>query len=148
MKLLQGNNMDLLRTLEANSIDSIVTCLKLRYDVTKSGEVINIRRNKEVKFSKDKKGYLKARLYCPEVSNSLDKRISFRLHRLVAMFYLKDFSKNLQVNHKDGIKTNNELDNLEMMTCSQNVYHGWNVLDSTSRKNNLKRDESGKFVKG
>lgn len=120
--------------------------LLLRYEIKEDGTIIDLQKNKEVKFCLDQKGYLKARLYTP-LSNHPDGRKSFRLHRIVAMKYLPDYSDDLQVNHKDGNKTNNHYSNLEMVTNAQNAKHGWNVLDSTERKNklNARRLPNGKF---
>ena len=118
-----------------------------RYDIKPNGIVINKRTGKELKFYPDNKGYLKTRIYCPEISQNKDGRKPIRLHRLVAMFYLDTYDQKLQVNHKNGIKTDNRVENLEMVTNSQNVYHAWNNLDSSSRLNKLnkRRGKDGKF---
>jgi hypothetical protein len=128
-------------------IDELKKLISQRYDVKPDGVVINKKTNKELKFHRDDKGYLKTRIYCPELSNNADKRKPIRLHRLVAMFYLDSYDEKLQVNHKNGIKIDNRVDNLEMVTNSQNAYHAWNVLDSTDRKNKLnqKRGTDGRF---
>ena len=117
-----------------------------KYHITEDGRVFNKRTNKELKFAKDNKGYLRARLFTP-TSNHPDGRKPFKLHRLVAMCYLDNYSEDLQVNHLDGDKTNNHYSNLEMVTNSENVKHAWNVLDSTERKNKLnkRRGEDGRF---
>ena len=118
-----------------------------RYEVETTGRVINKRTGKELKFHPDPKGYMKSRIYCPEISEHRDGRKPVRLHRLVAMFYLETYNETLQVNHKNGIKNDNRVDNLEMVTNSQNVYHAFNVLDSTERKNKLnkRRGTDGRF---
>jgi hypothetical protein len=117
-----------------------------RYKIFENGTVINLKRNTEVKFSQDSKGYLRARLYTSE-SKHTDGRKPFKLHRLVAKYFLSNYSEELQVNHKDGNKSNNVFSNLEMMNNSENAYHGWNVLDSTERKNklNARRLPNGRF---
>lgn len=46
-----------------------------------------------------------------------------KVHRLVAIAFLGDFSEKLEVNHIDGDKTNNNYINLEWCTHSYNMYH-------------------------
>jgi len=113
-----------------------------RYEIYKDGTIINLIRNKPVKFSQDVKGYMKARLHS-NLSKHKDGRKPFRLHRIIARAFLDDWAENLQVNHKDGNKLNNHIDNLEMMTPSQNVYHGWNNLDSVNRREQLSNRRIG-----
>lgn len=45
------------------------------------------------------------------------------LHRLLALTYLENSDLTLQVNHKDGNKLNNSLDNLEWVTQRENLHH-------------------------
>lgn len=104
------------------------------YEITYDGKCWNKNRNTMVKFPLDHKGYNKTRLWCPAISKNKDKRIPFRLHRLVAMFHIKNFDPKLEVNHKNGIKTDNRVENLEMVTTKENVLHAWNVLDSEKRR--------------
>lgn len=76
----------------------------------------------------------------PLTSNSLDKdgysRPSFRTrdgksrrvhaHRIVlATFNPVPGWENLEVNHKDGNKSNNKLENLEWVTTKENIHHAW-----------------------
>jgi hypothetical protein len=63
--------------------------------------------------------------------------LNYYIHRLVAEHFLSG-DTSLQVNHKDGIKTNNFLENLEFVTASENCWHSTYVL------NNRK----GQFSKG
>ena len=112
------------------------------YEVKSDGSVFNKITGKSVIFSKDDKGYLRARLHT-SISNHKDGRKPYKLHRLIAMMYLDDYSNDLQVNHKNGIKTDNRVENLEMVTCRDNMLHSWNVLN---RELKLNRDEKGKFI--
>jgi len=113
-----------------------------QYKIFKEGYVVKIKTGNRVKFSIEKKGYMKARLYT-ELSTNKDGRKPYRLHRLIVKAFLDTYDEKLGVNHKDGNKQNNHIDNLEMMTTSQNVYHAWNNLDSKKRREKLSKRRTG-----
>ena len=46
------------------------------------------------------------------------------VHRLVYMAHVGDIPKGMQINHKDECKTNNCIENLEVVTCKQNINYG------------------------
>ena len=45
---------------------------------------------------------------------------NFYVHRIVAMVYLKNYSPELEVNHINGNTLDNRVENLEMVTSSEN----------------------------
>lgn len=49
----------------------------------------------------------------------------FTVHSLLATAFLRNPDKLPSINHKDGNKQNNKLNNLEWCTNSQNVAHAW-----------------------
>lgn len=51
------------------------------------------------------------------------KQVSRLVHRLVCQAFLRGFDSDKQVNHIDGNKSNNRIDNLEMVTNMQNRQH-------------------------
>ena len=44
-------------------------------------------------------------------------------HRLVATYFIVCLDETYVVNHKDGIKTNNWVENLEWISQSENIKH-------------------------
>lgn len=95
-----------------------------KYQVSNLGNIrsLNYHREKRIKNLKkrNRNGYLAVCL-----TNSLTKtQKSFNVHRLVlCAFESKPLDYPFQVNHIDGNKTNNILENLEFVTSSENVIH-------------------------
>jgi len=52
-----------------------------------------------------------------------DKKRYVRMHRLVAEAFLFRRNRLLQINHKDGDKQNNKVENLEWVTPRENMLH-------------------------
>lgn len=53
------------------------------------------------------------------------KMKTFCVHRLMAMTFLADYSPELSVNHLDGVRDNNTIENLEMCTHRENIRHSF-----------------------
>lgn len=96
------------------------------YEVNRKGEIRNKKTKRIKKPQMDSWGYNQVGL-----SNGSKKTIHKTVHRLVAKTFLDSARDDLQVNHIDGNKTNNSIDNLEFVTGSQNVKHAY---DSGIRK--------------
>ena len=89
------------------------------------------------KATKDKQGYLKVVL---SVNGSVYAR---RVHRLVAKEFISNPMNKPEVNHIDGVKDNNEVDNLKWVTAKENVRHAHdNNLIKPFKRNILKGHEN------
>lgn len=53
------------------------------------------------------------------------KRKSILLHRIIAMTFIPNPNNLPEVNHKDGNKNNNHVDNLEWCARQENIDHSW-----------------------
>jgi len=64
--------------------------------------------------------------------NKDDKNCSYLVHRLVAKTFLDNPYNKSEVNHIDGVKTNNNLSNLEWVTREENIQHAFDIGLKTS----------------
>lgn len=98
------------------------------YEVSNKGNVRSwkIRNGKSNKKAhvphilnsfKDKDGYRKCGL------SKSGKTKQYRIARLVGIAFLDDTKEHLQINHIDGNKSNDSINNLEWVTAKENVNH-------------------------
>ena len=88
------------------------------YKVDENGNVFSVRNNKLLKRMMFPSGYEYVHL-----CNGKGKTKLFRVHRLVAEAFIPNPNDLPQVNHKDGNKLNNSVENLEWCTNLENMRH-------------------------
>lgn len=102
------------------------------YIVDDEGNVFSVKTNKYLAPVKMKNGYLYAHLH-----NGDGKGKSKRIHRIVAEAYIANPYGYTQVNHKNGNKEDNRVENLEWCSGEQNMQHAINHgLFKTSGEDN------------
>lgn len=97
------------------------------YQIDEQGNVYNLSTNKQLQGSIGENGYRYYRL-----SNNGNKKMKYA-HRLVAEHFLENPQKLSIVNHKDGNKLNNNVENLEWVSYSENT-QAWHNLSKPQRK--------------
>lgn len=88
-------------------------------EISISGLVRNIQSKKEYKSYKNSNGYLYVTILFEQ------GRKSRPIHRLLAGVFIPNPDNKPYVNHRDGGKLNNELQNLEWCTASENSIHAY-----------------------
>ena len=93
------------------------------YNISDKGQVLNTKTNKIMKGKKTSTGYVE---YCLNIDK---KKKSYLAHRLVYDCFKGIESSLTVINHKDGNKLNNNIENLEEISRSENTIHGIYVLN-------------------
>lgn len=88
------------------------------YQVSNLGRVRRKDTLKVLKPLNISKGYKGVRLY-----ETTEKAVTKKIHRLVAEYFIENSLNLPQVNHKDGNKSNNKVDNLEWCSNEYNMNH-------------------------
>tara|TARA_R110000803_G_scaffold149977_1_gene215415 strand:+ start:169 stop:759 length:591 start_codon:yes stop_codon:yes gene_type:complete len=83
------------------------------------GNSLRLVKGKVRKIFQNKNGYIIATL-CQN-----NKLKTFIVHQLVCQAFLPNFIKGTEINHKDGIKSNNIISNLEKSNPSHNQLHAY-----------------------
>ena len=116
-----------------------------KYGVNKSGQVCSFDYNhtgklKIIKQYKDRDGYKYVFLI---VNNKRYKRL---VHRMILTTFIPNLENKPQVNHINGIRDDNRLENLEWCTAKENIIHSYKI--NNKKTSDLSRKKLAKdFLK-
>lgn len=103
---------------------------KGQYQATESGMVRSVsigkrtgrQRGRILSPTASRKGYR-----CFRICVEGEAPRNVKLHRVIMETFIGPCPAGMQVNHKDGDKTNNTVENLEYVTCKENIRHCWST---------------------
>ena len=90
-----------------------------RYLISTDGKIYSLKSDRLLPQGITERGYKQVDVY-----NDMGVKKHMKVHRLVYMAHIGAIPNGLQVNHKDENKTNNCIDNLELMTNKENCSYG------------------------
>lgn len=118
------------------------------YIISSNGEIFCSIDNKRMlkniptkkSTRKDKYGYERVMLYKNQ------KKYYKQVHRLVAENFIPNPNNLPQVNHKDGNKLNNNVNNLEWVSCSENINHAYDTGLRNDRYKVMQYDKNENLI--
>lgn len=96
------------------------------YKVSNLGNIFSIQSSRLMKKNINNKGYERVTIKGKQMS----------VHRIVCMAFISNYENKCVVNHKNGIKNDNNIKNLEWATCRENSihYHSSNAIKEIKLK--------------
>ena len=89
---------------------------------------------KLLRLSKKRTGYLYANIYW---GTKVNQRSSLRVHRLVYEAFVGPITEGFVIDHINDIKSDNRLENLQMLSVAENTQKYWNTPTAQLRKKTI-----------
>jgi len=113
----------------------LLTDINDMYVIYPDAKIWNRKVNRVMTPRIEKNGYLSIAL-----RDGVGGRKQYSLHRLVAKAFIPNHNNKKEVNHIDGNKLNNNVENLEWCTRAENIQHSYLTgLRSGVNKGNFKK---------
>lgn len=94
-----------------------------RIEVSNTGLLRNAKNKHIYKITINQRGYAQV---CISLGSRKNKKV-FRVHRAVAETFIQNPENKREINHIDGNKQNNLVENLEWSTHSENIQHAFDT---------------------
>ncbi len=119
------------------------------YHISRTGLLKRVKRGPATRVGKIQKPSLgkaagKEYLRYSLCINNKHKLVT--LHRVLYEAFVGPIPKGMHINHKNGVKTDNRLENLEVVTPSENTRHGFRVLGRKANINPQKGERHGASI--
>jgi hypothetical protein len=125
------------REINKNKLFKIEIITDKKYYVSNLGRFKNSCGTIMNNYKVNENGYIRVYIY----------NKTFALHRLVALTFLENPENKKTVNHKDGNKLNNSIDNLEFATVKEQQIHKFEIGLGNNFTRKIKQyDLEGKFI--
>lgn len=115
-----------------NNLGIIKSLDRYIYQTDGRGTYRRLIKGKEISIKTDNEGYLSCHL----------GRNKTRVHTLLAKVFIPNPENKPQVNHKNGNKLDNSLENLEWVTHKENCNHAWSIGLCEKTRNSIKKRSS------
>lgn len=103
------------------------------YSISNEGDLFRTKQTNGTTLGAKRKPQFNARGYVTYMLSVGSKVSTHRAHRLVWEAFNGKIPRDMTINHKNGIKTDNRLENLEIVSRAENTIHAIEVLDSYFR---------------
>lgn len=90
-----------------------------------------------------KRGYVYVGIYVGDVGDSI--RVWKRVHRIVYETYVGTIPANEEIDHINGIKSDNRLSNLQLVSRSENMKRMWRRKQELQYANNIENELNKSF---